>query len=116
MSEPGRISDIENQKTRRRAARELVGEYHEQQLQLLLNHIRDGFARMDKGEIDPFDLDNLVHHYKRAAQKLWSFCALDGTSSEAAAAAIETWQRTTEPQPDWWETDAPRRSENTPPD
>jgi hypothetical protein len=113
MSEPGRIGDIENQKARRRAARELIGEYHEQQLRLLLDRVRDGFAQMDTGDIDPFELDNLIHHYKRAARKLWSFCVLDGSSSEAAAATIETWQRTAEPQPDWWEIASSHRGENT---
>ena len=73
MGEGVRIRDIENEKARRRAARQMIAEYHEEQLRLLLDHVRDGFARMDAGEIDPVDLDELIHHYKRAAQKLWSF-------------------------------------------
>jgi hypothetical protein len=33
-----RIRDIENEKARRHAARRLIGEYHEEQLRLLLDH------------------------------------------------------------------------------
>ncbi|MBV9809676.1 MAG: hypothetical protein JO286_21005 [Solirubrobacterales bacterium] len=42
MTEGVRIRDIENEKARRRAARQMIGEYHEQQLRLLLDHVRDG--------------------------------------------------------------------------
>ena len=74
MTEGVRIRDIENDKARRRAARQMIGDYHELQLRLLLDHVRDGFAKMDAGEIDPFDLDDLIHHYKRSAAKLWTIC------------------------------------------
>jgi len=47
-----RIRDIENEKARRRAARQLIGEYQEEQLRLLLDRVRDGFAKMDAGETD----------------------------------------------------------------
>ncbi len=39
-----------------------------------IEHVREGLARYDAGEIDAFELDELIHHYKRATQKLWSFC------------------------------------------
>ena len=87
----------------------MIGEYHEQQLRLLLDRVRSGFAKMDAGEIDPFDLDELIHHYKRAAQKLWSFCGTGGGAWERAARTIE-WQREEgEPETDWWELGRPRR-------
>jgi hypothetical protein len=45
--------------------------------------VRAGFAQLDSGEIDEFDLDDLIHHYKRSAGELWKFCpcrvAADGT-------------------------------------
>jgi hypothetical protein len=85
MTEGVWIRDIENEKARRRAARAMIGEYHEQQLRLLLERVRDGFARLDADDIDPFDLDDLIHHYKRSAQKLWSFCGSSGGGSERAA-------------------------------
>lgn len=50
MTESVRIRDIENGKARRRAARQMIGEYHEQQLRLLLERVREGFAKMDAGE------------------------------------------------------------------
>lgn len=65
-----RIRDIEGERARRRAAREMIGEYHDQQLRLLLDRVRDGFKGLDARELDPFELDELIHHYKRSAQKL----------------------------------------------
>jgi hypothetical protein len=32
--------------------------------------LRDGLERLNRGEIDAFEFDDLVHHYKRSAQKL----------------------------------------------
>ncbi|HWD85955.1 MAG TPA: hypothetical protein VG321_09405 [Solirubrobacteraceae bacterium] len=55
MGDHVRISDMENPKQRRRAARELVGRYHEEQLGILLEHVRNGFQKLDTAEIDPFD-------------------------------------------------------------
>jgi hypothetical protein len=40
------------QRARRRAARQTVAAYHEQQSRDLLEHVRDGLARLDRGEID----------------------------------------------------------------
>ena len=34
----------------------------------------------DRGEIDEFDLDDLIHRYKRAAADLWKFCGQVGGS------------------------------------
>ena len=52
------------EKAERRAARELIGAYHQAQLRLLLERVRAGFAQLDAGEMDEFDLDELIHHYK----------------------------------------------------
>jgi hypothetical protein len=109
MSDRVRIRDIEDERARRRAARDLIGRYHEEQLRLLLEHVREGFERLDRGEIDPFDLDDLIHHYKRSAQKLWSFCGSSGSGWERAALTFEWWREQGEPEPDWWEAGEPRR-------
>jgi hypothetical protein len=109
MTESVRIRDIENGKARRRAARQMIGEYHEQQLRLLLERVREGFAKMDAGEIGPFDLDDLIHHYKRSAQKLWSFCGSGGGAWERAALTLEWEREQGEPDTDWWEVGHPRR-------
>jgi hypothetical protein len=63
---------VTGERARRRAARELIGAYHEEQLRGLLEHVREGFARLDRGEIDAFELDELIHRYKRSARELWS--------------------------------------------
>ena len=109
MGESLRIRDIEDQRARRRAARELIGEYHEEQLRRLLENVRHGIERMDAGEIDPFELDELIHQYKRSAQKLWSFCGSGGSDWESAALTVEWWRENGEPETDWWETGRPRR-------
>jgi hypothetical protein len=87
----------------------MVGRYHEEQLRLLLEHVREGFERLDRGEIDPFDLDDLIHHYKRSAQKLWSFCGSSGSGWEHAALVLEWSREQGEPESDWWERCQPRR-------
>jgi hypothetical protein len=110
MSEAPRLRDIANEKARRRAAGVLIDDFHERQLRGLLERVRDGFARMDAGEIDPFELDDLIHRYKRSAQKLWSFCSGTGSDRERAALTLEWWREEGEPEPDWWEAGAPRVS------
>lgn len=104
-----RIRNIENERERRRAARELISEYHEAELRKLLGHVREGFRRLDAGEIDLFDLDDIVHRYKRSAQKLWSFCGSSGAVWEHAARTIEWLREQGEEEPDWCEAGEPRR-------
>jgi len=50
----------EQERAARRAARELIATYHQRELRDLLEHVREGFARLDAGEIDEFELDDLV--------------------------------------------------------
>jgi hypothetical protein len=88
-------------KAQRRADREAVGAYHEAELARLLEHVRVGFARYDAGEIDAFELDELIHHYKRATQKLWSACVGGGGHVEGMARRIE-WEAAQGEQTDWW--------------
>jgi hypothetical protein len=52
--------------------------YHQEQLGALLDRVRDGFAQLDRGGIDEFGLDDLIHRYKRAAADLWRFCGSSG--------------------------------------
>jgi hypothetical protein len=97
------------EKADRRAARELIAAYHQQQLRTLLERVRAGFVRLDAGEIDEFDLDDLIHHYKRGANELWKFCGSTGGQWLQAARALEYWREQGE-EPDWWERGASRRS------
>lgn len=98
-----------SEKAERQAARELVGRYHQAELRKLLDHVRDGFARLDTGEIDEFELDQLIHQYKKAATQLWSFCGTSGGQWLQAANALRHLEHTGEPGRDWWEEAAPRR-------
>jgi hypothetical protein len=54
----------------------------------LLERARDGFARLDAGEIDAFELDELIHRCKRPARELWKFCGSSGSGSERAASML----------------------------
>ena len=82
----GMPSQEDSQKARRRAARQTIAAVPEQQLGLLLEHVREGFARMDAGEIDAFELDELIHRYKRSARELWKFCGETGSGVRGVAA------------------------------
>jgi hypothetical protein len=101
--------DHAGQRTRRREARQIIGAYHDEQLRALLEHVRDGFARLDRGELDAFELDDLIHRYRRSAQKLWTFCGSGGADWERAVSALE-FAREQGEEPDWWQAGgAPRR-------
>jgi hypothetical protein len=95
-------------KAARRAARARIGSYHEAELAGLLEHVREALARYDSGEIDAFGLDDVIHHYTRAARELWKFCAGTGSDALFATRTLDFWEAEGEP-PDWWEAGAPRR-------
>jgi hypothetical protein len=105
----GMGADAGPSKAERRAARAAVGAYHEAELARLLEYVREGLARYDAGEIDAFELDDLIHHYKRATQKLWSFCTGGGTHVYSTARTLD-WLRERGELPDWWEQATPRRA------
>jgi hypothetical protein len=96
-------------KAERGAARAAVGAYHEAELARLIDRVREGLERYDAGEIDAFELDELIHHYKRATQKLWSFCTGGGAHVYSTARTLE-WLRDQRELPDWWEQATPRRA------
>lgn len=96
-------------KGERRAAREFIGAYHREQLRGLLERVREGFEQLDSGEIDEFELDDLIHRYKRSAAELWKFCGSSGGESVRAASTLR-FLRERHDEPDWWETSAPRRA------
>jgi hypothetical protein len=101
-----------NQKAERRAAREVIAAYHQAQLRALLEHVRSGFAQLDAGDIDEFDLDDLIHHYKRSAAELWKFCGSTGGQWLQAATTL-TYLRERGDEPDWWQSGAPRRDRSS---
>jgi hypothetical protein len=88
-------------KSDRRAAREIVAAYHEEQLGELVRRVQFAIERLQAGEIDAFEVDEVIFQYSRAAKELWKFCNLGQV--EFTARTIR------EEQPgDWWERGAPR--------
>lgn len=86
----------------RRAARERVGAYHEEQLSRLVEHVASAIDDYRAGELDAFEVDEVMFQYSRAAKELWKFCNL--TPVEIAARVIAD-----DPPTDWWESGARRQ-------
>ena len=74
---------------------------------MLLEHVRAGFARLDGGEIDAFELDELIHRYKRSARELWKFCGQTGSDWLMAARTLEYLREQGDELPDWWAAGEP---------
>jgi hypothetical protein len=104
--------DQQAEKAERRAARDMIVAYHQAQLRALLEHVRSGFAQLDAGDIDEFELDDLIFHYKKSAAKLWSFCDSSGRRSLGAASAL-TYLREEGREPDWWAAGGTRRERSS---
>ena len=95
------------ERAQRKADVALITEYHEAQLRRLLELVRDGFQRYEVGELDAFELDGLIHRYKRAARELWKFCGdLSGSSARSTAHALRRMSEEAE-RIDWWERGNP---------
>ena len=86
----------------RRAARETVAAYHEEQLGELVRHVKQAVERFQAGEIDAFEVDDVVFQYSRAAKELWKFCNLGQVEFTARIVRDE-------PPGDWWDRGARRR-------
>lgn len=80
----------------------MVAEYHCAELEGLLVHVAEAVDRYREGELDAFDVDQVLFQYSRAAKELWKYCNL--VQVELAAAIIQE-----QPPHDWWERGAPRR-------
>lgn len=105
-----RVAPSSSEKAKRREARAAVDAYHQKQLRALLEHVREGFAQLDAGDINEFQLDDLIHRYKRAAKHLWLFCESSGGQSLHAATALTTMRDRGEER-DWWAESARARDE-----
>ena len=89
-------------KSERQAAREAVTAYHEARLGELVARVGGAVDRFRAGELDAFDVDQVLFQYSRAAKELWKFCNL--TDAEMTAQDIREW-----PTIDWWERGAPKK-------
>lgn len=107
------MQPLADTKADRRVAQEMIAAYHQAQLRTLLEHVRAGFAQLDAGEIDEFELDDVIHRYKRSAAELWKFCGSSGGHWLQAASAL-AYLREKGDEPDWWERGAPRGGSSTP--
>ncbi|HVA90560.1 MAG TPA: hypothetical protein VNL71_12050 [Chloroflexota bacterium] len=85
----------------------MIAAYHEEQLALLLERVREGFVRLDAVDLNVFELDELIHHYKRSAAELWKFCGSSGGAWVRAARTL-AFLREEGDEPDWWEAGASR--------
>lgn len=94
-------------KAERREASSRIAAYHEAELAALVDRLRDGLRRYDAGELDVFEFDDLVHHYKKATQELWKFCVGGGAHVLRAARMLDFLEGQGE-RPDWWD-EADRR-------
>lgn len=88
-------------KSERRAAVEMVAQYHEGRLAELVQRVGDGVDRFRAGELDAFEVDQVIFQYSRAAKELWKFCNL--SDAEFSVGMIRD-----EAAVDWWERGAPR--------
>lgn len=96
-------------KRERRAGRALVAAYHEARLGELVEHVAEAVDRFRAGEQDAFDVDEVLHHYQRAARELWKFCWLAGAGAGVELTARLLRDMVAEGQPiDWWARGAPR--------
>lgn len=68
-----------SERARRREAQEIIAAYHQEQLRALLEHVREALTKLDAGELDEFEVDDLIHRYNRAAKQLWMFCGPTGS-------------------------------------
>ena len=92
----------------RRADLALVTSYHEAQLRELLKRVQDGLRRFEADEIGAFEIDELIHQYKRAARELWKFCGdLSGSRVRSTARALREFGEEAD-SIDWWERGNPK--------
>jgi hypothetical protein len=89
-------------KSERRAAREAVGAYHEARLAELVQHVGDAVERFRAGELDAFDVDQVIFQHSRAAKELWTSCNMADVEFTARLIGDQA-------PDDWWERGAPRR-------
>ncbi|OHV00491.1 hypothetical protein [Mycobacterium talmoniae] len=91
-------------KAERRAARERVGAYHEQQLAELIEHVAGAVDRYRTGEADAYAVDEAIHHYHRAARELWKFCWSTGGGTHVEITDHVLDRMATDGETiDWWE-------------
>lgn len=97
-------------KADRHAARDVVAAYHDACLAELVTHVAAAIDAFRAGQLTPFDVDEIIHRYHRAAQQLWTFCWSTGSGAQVEFAAGTIEHLADEDRPiDWWDRGASRR-------
>lgn len=89
-------------KSERQKAREEVAAYHEGELSRLVTCLGEAIDKFRAGELDAFDVDQVISQYSQAAKSLWKFCNIRNV--EITARFVRD-----EPPRDWWDRTAPRQ-------
>lgn len=79
-----------------------MAKYHEIQMAALVERVGSAIDRFRGGQLDAFDVDQVLFQYSRAAKELWNFCNL----GDAELAANILRER---PVVDWWQRGAPMK-------
>ncbi len=82
-------------------ARADVGAYHQTQLTGLIGRVSEAIDGHRAGDLNAFEVDQVIFQYSRAAKELWKFCNLGQVESTARLIREA-------PPTDWWERGAPR--------
>lgn len=77
--------------------------YHETELARLVERVGEAINGFRTGELDAFEVDEVLFHYSRAAKELWKFCNIGSVELTASLITRD------EPSVDWWERGTPRR-------
>ena len=88
-------------KSDRRSDRKSVAAYHEEQLGQLVHRVELAIERLRAGEMDAFEVDQVIFQYSRAAKELWKFCNMGHV--EITARIVRD-----EPPGEWWDRGARR--------
>ncbi len=69
-------------KAERAMAREQIGLYYAKKLAVLQRHLFEALASHGTGELDPFEVDEYIHHYHKQSQELYSYMNSRSQSNE----------------------------------
>ena len=77
-------------KKTKRLVREWAGVAHDRDLRNALSELRAHFDRWERGEIDSFELNDLVHRYHEGPSRdIWKRYATNHLEPAVAAAAVD---------------------------
>jgi hypothetical protein len=94
-------------KATRRAARDRVAVYHQEQLRGCSGTCAMASRGMTRGS-STRSSSTMSSTNTPGRRELWKFCELTGSRALYATGTLDYWAREGE-EPDWWELGAPRR-------